>query len=41
VLLTVLSPLSTDEADAVQSTSFERTDVLRTGLLNGLRTCLR
>ena len=32
------SPLSTDGADAVQSTSFERTDALRTGLLDGLRT---
>jgi predicted metalloprotease len=40
VLFTVLSPLSTDEADAVQSTSFERTDALRTGLLDGLRACL-
>ena len=40
-LLTVLSPLSTDEEDAVQSTSFERTDALRTGLLDGLPACLR
>ncbi len=40
-LLTVLSPLSTDEADAVQSASFERTDALRTGLLDGLPACLR
>jgi hypothetical protein len=40
-LLTVLSPLSKDQADAVQSTSFERTDALRTGLLNGLPACLR
>jgi Putative neutral zinc metallopeptidase len=39
-LLTVLSPLSTDEADAVQSTSFERTAALRTGLLDGLPACL-
>ncbi|MCW2791955.1 MAG: putative protein of unknown function zinc metallopeptidase [Nocardioides sp.] len=41
VLLTVLSPLSTDEVDAVQSTSFERADAFRTGLLNGLPACLR
>jgi predicted metalloprotease len=41
VLLTVLSPLSTEEAEAVQSTSFERTDALRTGLLDGLPACLR
>jgi hypothetical protein len=41
VLLTVLSPLSTDEADAVRSTSFERTHALRTGLLDGLAACLR
>ncbi|MCW2764585.1 MAG: putative protein of unknown function zinc metallopeptidase [Nocardioides sp.] len=41
VLLTVLSPLSRDEAHAVQSTSFERTDALRTGLLDGLPACLR
>ena len=40
-LLTVLSPLSADEADAVQSTSFERADALRTGLLDGLPACLR
>ena len=39
-LLTVLNPLSMDEADAVQSTSFERTDALRTGLLDGLPACL-
>ena len=41
VLFTVLSPHSTDEADAVQSTSFERADALRSGLLDGLSTCLR
>ena len=40
-LATVLSPLSPDEADTVQSTSFERTDALRTGLLDGLPACLR
>jgi hypothetical protein len=34
-LLTVLSPLPTDEADSVQSTSFGRTDALRTGPLDG------
>jgi len=37
----VLSPFSTDEADAVLSTSFERTDALRTGLLDGIPACLR
>ena len=40
-LLTVLSPLSRDEVEAVQSASFERTDALRSGLLDGLPTCLR
>jgi hypothetical protein len=40
-LLTVLSPLSRNETEAVQSASFERTDALRSGLLDGLRTCLR
>ena len=40
-LLTVLSPLSTEEADAVESTSFERADALRIGLLDGLGACLR
>jgi predicted metalloprotease len=40
-LLTVLSPLSRDEAEAVQTASFERTDALRSGLLDGLPTCLR
>ena len=40
-LLTVLSPLSKDEADAVQSTSFERAAALRIGLLDGLHACLR
>jgi predicted metalloprotease len=41
VLLTVLSPLSTDEAHAVENSSFERTDALRAGLLDGLPACLR
>jgi predicted metalloprotease len=40
-LFTVLSPLSKDEADAVQNTSFERADAFRTGLLDGLPACLR
>ena len=39
-LFTVLSPLSTDEADAVLSTSFERADAFRAGLLDGLPACL-
>jgi hypothetical protein len=41
VLFAVLTPLSTDETKAVQSTSFERTDALRTGLLDGLAACLK
>ncbi len=40
-LFTVLSPLSTNEAHAVQSTSFERTDAFRTGVLDGFAACLR
>jgi predicted metalloprotease len=40
-LFAVLSPLSTNEARAVQSTSFERADAFRAGLLNGLPDCLR
>jgi len=39
-LFTVLSPLSMDEADAVQNTSFERADAFRAGLLDGLPACL-
>ncbi|GAA1152518.1 neutral zinc metallopeptidase [Nocardioides aquiterrae] len=41
VLLTVLTPLSTQEEHAVQSTSFERADALRTGVLDGLGACLK
>jgi hypothetical protein len=40
-LLTVLSPLPRTRRYAVQSTSFGRTDALRTGPLDGLPACLR
>jgi hypothetical protein len=39
-LFMVLSPLSTDEEHAVQSTSFERVDAFRAGVLSGLPACL-
>jgi predicted metalloprotease len=41
VLVSVLSPLSPSEAPRVESTSFERTDALRAGLLEGLGACVK
>jgi predicted metalloprotease len=41
VLLSVLSPLSPGEKRRVESSSFERTDALRAGLLEGLGACVR
>jgi predicted metalloprotease len=41
VLLSVLSPLSPSETRRVEGTSFERTDALRAGLLQGFDTCVK
>jgi predicted metalloprotease len=41
VLLSVLSPLSPTETRRVETTSFERTDALRAGLLEGLGACMK
>jgi predicted metalloprotease len=38
-LTTVLTPLSTDQVDAVESTAFERAAALRAGMLDGLAGC--
>lgn len=41
VLLTVLTPMSPSAVHQVEGTSFERTDALRRGLLQGLAGCRR
>jgi predicted metalloprotease len=38
-LIAVLTPLARGEVDEVESTSFERADALRTGILRGLAAC--
>jgi predicted metalloprotease len=38
-LIAVLTPLARDEVDLVESTSFERADALRAGVLHGLAAC--
>ena len=38
-LFAVLTPLSPSQGEAVRSSSFERAEALRTGLLGGLEAC--